>query len=65
MFTSYMAMANLSTIMGTRLAGRLDGVLPYDNVFILVGIITILPLALLILINPDIMFKLKKEEEQI
>ena len=65
MFTSYMAMANLSTIMGTRLAGRLNGVLPYDNVFILVGIFTILPLGLLILINPDIMFKLKKEDEQV
>jgi MFS family permease len=65
MFTSYMAMANLSTIIGTRLAGKLDGVLPYDNVFILVGILTILPLGLLILINPDIMFKLKKDDEQV
>ena len=65
MFTSYMALANLSTTMGTRLAGKLDGVLPFDNVFILVGIFTILPLGLLILINPDIMFKLKKEAEEI
>jgi hypothetical protein len=47
------------------LAGKLDGVLPYDNIFILVGIITILPLGLLILINPDIMFKLKKDAEVI
>ena len=60
-----MAMANLSTTMGTRLAGKLDEVLPFDNVFILVGILTIFPLGLLILINPDIMFKLKKEAEEI
>ena len=40
-------------------------VLPYDNVFILVGIFTILPLGLLILINSDIMFKLKKAAKEI
>ena len=60
MFTSYMAIANLSTIMGTRLAGILDGVMPYDNVFVLVGILTILPLGLLIFINPDRMVDLKR-----
>ena len=50
MFTSYMAMANLSTTMGARLVGYLD-VLPYDSVFILVGILSLLPLGLIILIN--------------
>ena len=60
MFTSYMAIANLSTVMGTRLAGILDGVMPYDNVFVLVGILTILPLGLLIFINPDRMVDLKR-----
>ena len=65
MFTSYMAMANLSTIMGTRLAGRLDEILSYNSIFVLVGIVTILPLGLLVLINPDRMFKLKKEAEEL
>ena len=53
MFTSYMAMANLSTIMGTRIAGYIDGLLAYNYVFLLVGIIKILPLLLLFMINPN------------
>ena len=59
MFTSYMAMANLSTTMGTRLAGSLEGVLSYDSVFVLVGVLTLLPLGLLILIDPTRIEKLK------
>ena len=64
MFTSYMAMANLSTTMGARLVGYLD-VLPYDSVFILVGILSLLPLGLIILINPDRINKLKMDGEEI
>jgi PAT family beta-lactamase induction signal transducer AmpG len=59
MFTSYMAMANLSTTLGTRLAGYIDGIMSYNNVFILVGVFTLLPLSLLIFINPYKMDELK------
>ena len=64
MFTSYMAMANLSTTIGARLVRYLDGVLHYDNVFILVGVLTLLPLGLLGLINPDRINKLKIDEKE-
>jgi hypothetical protein len=44
--------------------GYLD-VLPYDSVFILVGILSLLPLGLIILINPDRINKLKMDGEEI
>ena len=65
MFTSYMAMANLSTIIGTRLAGNLDCILPLGSIFVLIGMLTLLPLCLLLLINPDKIAELKKEKEEI
>ena len=65
MFTSYMAMANLSTTMGTRLAGYLDSILPYDRIFVLIGIFTLLPIVFLPLINPDKLDVLKKNFEEI
>ena len=59
MFTSYMALANISTTIGIRIAGSLNKVLPYDTVFVLIGIITILPLGLLIFIKPNKIIKPK------
>ena len=60
MFTCYMAMANLSTTLGTRLAGRLEDVLSYDMVFIIVGLITLLPLVFLLPIQTEKVAVLKK-----
>ena len=65
MFTSYMAMANLSTTLGTRLAGYIDGIMSYNNVFILVGVFTLLPLSLLIFINPYKMDELKNPTKKV
>ena len=65
MFTSYMALANLSTAIGTRFVGTLNSVLSYDRVFVLVGILTILPLGLLFFINPEKIDELKSTSEKI
>tara|TARA_B100001245_G_scaffold154993_1_gene116195 strand:- start:54 stop:719 length:666 start_codon:yes stop_codon:yes gene_type:complete len=59
MFTSYMAMANISTTIGARLAGYLDGFISYDRIFILVGLLTLLPLCLLFIIEPHKMDEIK------
>ena len=59
MFTSYMAMANISTTIGARLAGYLDGFISYDRIFILVGLLTLLPLCILFIIEPHKMDEIK------
>ena len=63
MFTSYMAMSNLSTISGTKLAGPLKELLPFDISFIILGIIAILPLLLLFWVDPDTVHKTKNGAE--
>jgi hypothetical protein len=37
----------------------------FDRVFVLVGILSLLPLGLLVFINPDEMDKLKKTAEKV
>ena len=63
MFTSYMAMSNLSTISGTKLAGPLKELLPFDISFIILGIIAILPLLLLLWVDSDTVHKTKNGAE--
>ena len=53
MFTSYMAMSNMSSTTGSKLAGALNKCVSNDTVFIVVGILAAIPLILLIGINTD------------
>ena len=53
MFTSYMAMSNMSSTTGSKLAGTLNNFVSNDIAFIVVGIIAAIPLILLLGINSD------------
>ena len=62
MFTSYMAISNLSSTIGSKIAGQIQGWLSFDMTFILLGILSMIPLIFLLWINPDSMTKLKEKE---
>ena len=53
MFTSYMAMSNMSSTTGSKLAGTLNNYVSNDITFIVVGILAAIPLILLLGINAD------------
>ena len=62
MFTSYMAISNMSSTMGSKIAGYIKDWIPFDMAFILLGIVTFVPLIFLIWINPDFMAKVKGQD---
>ena len=51
-FTAYMALMNLSTTLGHRLAGPIDELLTYSGVFIAAGVFQLIVLGLLLPIDP-------------
>ena len=53
MFTSYMAMSNMSSTTGSKLAGTLNNFIANDIAFIVVGILAAVPLILLLGIDAD------------
>ena len=62
MFTSYMAISNMSSTMGNKFAGYIKDWIPFDMIFILLGILSLVPLIFLIWINPDSMAKVKEQD---
>ena len=55
MFTRYMAISNISTTMGTKIAGNINDWIPFNMVFIILVVLALIPLLFLIWINPDSM----------
>ena len=53
MFTGYMAISNMSSIMGNKFAGYIKEWISFDMSFILLGVLALVPLIFLIWINPD------------
>ncbi|MEO2023937.1 MAG: hypothetical protein ABGX05_19090, partial [Pirellulaceae bacterium] len=63
MFTSYMALLNVGDTIGKGLlASRLKASYDYPTCFILVGVISIIPLALLIWMDPQDVERAKQED---
>ena len=62
MFTSYMAISNMSSTMGNKFAGYIKDWIPFYMTFILLGILALVPLIFLIWINPDSMAKVKEQD---
>ena len=60
MFTSYMAITNLSVVVGTKLIGLLTAVLSIGHLYILLLIIGLLPAILLKAMNPRSILELKE-----
>ena len=65
MFTSYMAFSNMSSTMGSKIAGYIKDWIPFDMTFILLGVLAFIPLIFLIWVNPDSMAKIKGQESSI
>ena len=53
MFTSYMAISNMSSTMGNKFAGYIKEWISFDMSFILLRIVALVPLIFLIWMNPD------------
>jgi hypothetical protein len=53
MFTSYMAISNMSSTMGNEFVGYIKEWISFDMSFILLGVLALVPLNFLIWINPD------------
>ena len=53
MFTSYMAISNMSSTTGSKLAGTLTNYISNDTIFIFVGVLAAIPLVFLLGINAD------------
>ena len=62
MFTSYMAISNMSSTMGNKFAGYIKDWIPFYMTFILLGILALVHLIFLIWINPDSMAKVKEQD---
>ena len=60
MFTSYMAMANISVVVGTKLIGLFTALFSIAHLYIILMIIGLLPAFLLKGMNPRPIIKLKK-----
>ena len=60
MFTSYMAISNLSVVLGTKLIGPLTKYFTTGNIYILMMFLCLLPVFLLKHMNPKSIIKLKK-----
>ena len=65
MFTSYMAFSNMSSTMGSKIAGYIKDWIPFDMTFILLGVLAFIPLIFLIWINPDSIAKVKGPDSSI
>ena len=65
MFTSYMAISNMSSTMGNKIAGYIKEWIPFDMTFILSGVLALVPLIFLIWINPDFMVKVKGQDSSV
>ncbi len=65
MFTSYMAISNMSSTMGNKFAGYIKEWISFDMTFILLGVLALIPLIFLIWINPDTMAKVKGQDSSI
>ena len=65
MFTSYMAFSNMSSTMGSKIAGYIKDWIPFDMTFILLGVLAFIPLIFLIWIDPDSMAKVKGPDSSI
>jgi hypothetical protein len=51
-FTAYMAILNLSTSLGTKIAGPLEAVIGTEQLFLMVPLCSLLALVPLVLIDP-------------
>ena len=65
MFTSYMAISNMSSTMGNKIAGYIKEWITFDMTFILSGILALVPLIFLIWINPDFIVKVKGQDSSV
>ena len=62
-FTTYMALSNVSAVSGKKLVGLLHGKLGYDASFYAAALLGISPLVLLVLISPRQVDEAKRELE--
>ncbi len=53
MFTSYMAMSNISSTIGNKIAGPLNNMILYDWSFIVLGILALIPLMFVLFIDAN------------
>ena len=60
MFTSYMAISNLSVVLGTKLIGPLTKYFATGNIYLIMMFICLLPVFFLKHMNPESIIKLKK-----
>ena len=65
MFTSYMAFSNMSSTMGSKIAGYIKDWIPFDMTFILLGVLAFIPLIFLIWINPDSIARIMGQKSSI
>jgi len=60
MFTSYMAISNLSVVVGTKLIGSFTAMFSIGHLYLLLLIIGLLPAFLLNAMNPRPILEIKK-----
>ena len=53
MFTSYMAMSNISSTIGNKIAGPLNKIILYEWTFIVLGILALIPLIFVLFIDAN------------
>ena len=64
MFTVYMALSNLGHVAGNKIVGDVRAAMSYEQIFLFVGIASLIPLALLPLVNPGQVDKYKYPKSQ-
>ena len=62
MFTCYMAISNISSTIGNKLAGNITEKIPIEMSFILIGFLAVIPLVVLIWMDADEMSDLKLKD---
>ncbi|MEC9004196.1 MAG: hypothetical protein VX644_12545, partial [Planctomycetota bacterium] len=62
-FTTYMALSNVSAVLGKRAVGLLEELFGYQSAFYCSALIYVLPLLLLVLVHPSQVDEAKKELE--
>jgi len=62
MFTSYIAISNMSSTMGNKFAGYINEWISFDMSFILLGVLALVPLIFLIWMNPHSISKVKGQD---
>jgi len=65
MFTSYMAISNLSVVIGSKLIGPLTAKFSTGNIYLLMMFICLCPLTLYKLMNPEPIIKIKNNLKNI